>query len=99
MLFHCVYFYLKPGISSADRENFQRGVESLRAIRHATRVAIGRPAATEARAVVEKGFDCALIIEFKDVAAQDAYQVDPIHVAFVEKCKGYWTRVQVYDSE
>jgi hypothetical protein len=99
MLFHCVYFWLKPELTAAQRADFRRGVESLTAIRHTTRVTIGRPAATEARSVVEKGFDAALIIEFRDVAAQNAYQVDPIHLAFVETCKGYWNRVQVYDSE
>ena len=33
------------------------------------------------------------------VAAQNAYQFDPIHLAFVEKYKGCWTRVQIYDSQ
>lgn len=99
MLFHCVYFWLKPELSAAERAEFRRGVETLAGIRHVTRVTVGRPAGTEARAVVEKGFDCALIIEFSGVAAQNAYQVDPIHLAFVEKFKGCWTRVQVYDSE
>jgi hypothetical protein len=41
----------------------------------------------------------ALVVECKDVAAEAAYQVDPIHLAFVEKFKTYWTRVQIYDSE
>ena len=99
MLFHCVYFWLKPGLTPAQREDFQRGVESLAGVRHATRVSNGRPAATEARAVVEKSFDCALIIEFPSVAAQNAYQVDPLHLAFVERCQSYWNRVQVFDSE
>jgi hypothetical protein len=99
MLFHCVYFWLKPELTAAQRADFQKGVESLAGIRAISRVTVGRPAGTETRSVVEKGFDCALIVEFRDVAAHDAYQVDPLHLLFVEKCKGYWTRVQVFDSE
>ena len=32
------------------------------------------------------------------MAAQDAYQIDPIHLAFVENYKHLWTKVVVYDS-
>lgn len=99
MLFHCVYFWLKPGLTTEQRADFQRGVESLAKIKAVTRIAIGGPAKTEARPVVDLSFDCALIVECRDVAAHDAYQVDPIHLAFVERCKGYWTRVQIYDSQ
>jgi hypothetical protein len=99
MLFHCVYFWLKPDLTAAQRADFLRGVETLKGIRSVTRITVGGPAGTTARAVVEKSFDCALIVECRDVAAHDAYQVDPIHLAFVEKCKGYWNRVQIYDSE
>jgi hypothetical protein len=99
MLFHCVYFWLKPELTAVQRADFRQGVETLSGIKHVTRVSVGGPAGTAARAVVEKGFDCALIVECRDVAAHDAYQVDPIHLAFVERCQGYWNRVQIYDSE
>jgi hypothetical protein len=99
MLFHCVYFWLKPGLTSDQRADYQRGVESLTKIKAVSRVTIGKPAKTEARPVVDLSFDCALIVECQDVAAHDAYQMDPIHLAFVERCKGYWTRVQIYDSQ
>ena len=35
----------------------------------------------------------------KDVAAHDAYQVDPIHHAFIDQFKSFWNRVQIYDAE
>jgi hypothetical protein len=35
----------------------------------------------------------------KDLAAHDAYQVDPIHLAFIGSCKQFWARVQIYDAE
>jgi hypothetical protein len=89
MLYHCVYFWLKPELTSEQRAEFRRGVETLKGIKAAAQVAVGVPAKTTPRPVVI----CA------DVAAEAAYQVDPIHLAFVEKFKTFWTRVQIYDSE
>ena len=57
------------------------------------------PAKTTLRPVIDASYDVALIVECKDVAAEAAYQVDPLHLAFVANCKHLWTRVQIYDSE
>ena len=35
----------------------------------------------------------------KDMAAHDAYQVDPLHTAFVQQFSGHWQRVVIYDAE
>ena len=99
MLYHCVYFWLKPELTPAQRADFRRGVETLAGIKAVEKVAIGAPAATERRAVIDASYDVALIVLCKDIAAQNAYQVDPIHLAFVEKFKAFWSRVQIYDSE
>jgi hypothetical protein len=99
MLFHCVYFWLKPELTPAQRAEFRRGVETLAGIKAVEKASIGVPAATEKRPVIDHSYDVALIIQCRDVAAQNAYQVDPIHLAFVEKFKDRWTRVQIYDSE
>lgn len=99
MLYHCVYFWLKPELTAAQRADFRRGVESLTGIKAAAKVAVGAPAATERRPVVDASYDVALVVICQDVAAHDAYQVDPIHLAFVEKFKTFWSRVQIYDSQ
>jgi hypothetical protein len=99
MLFHCVYFWLKPELTAAQRAEFRRGVESLAAIKSVAHTSIGVPAATSRRPVIDHSFDVALIVQCKDVAAEAAYQIDPIHLVFVEKFKTYWTKVQIYDSE
>ncbi len=99
MLYHCVYFWLKPELTPAQRAEFRRGVESLKGIKAASKVAVGTPAATARRPVVDASYDVALVVECRDVAAEAAYQVDPLHLAFVEKFKSCWTRVQIYDSE
>ncbi len=99
MLFHCVYFWLKPELTAAQRAEFRRGVETLMGIKAAAAVSVGGPAPTAARPVIDSSYDVALVVQCRDVAAEAAYQVDPIHVAFVNQFKTYWTRVQIYDSQ
>lgn len=99
MLYHNVYFWLKPELTAEQRADFRRGVESLKGIKAVEKVSVGVPAGTARRPVIDSSYDVALIVECKDVAAEAAYQVDPLHLAFVEKYKTFWTRVQIYDSE
>jgi hypothetical protein len=99
MLVHTVYFWLRPELTAAQRAEFRKGVESLSGIKSVEKIYIGKPAATEKRPVIDHSFDVGLTVLCKDTAAEKAYQVDPIHLAFVEKFKSNWTRVQVYDAE
>jgi len=99
MLYHCVYFWLKPELTVAQRAEFRAGVEVLKGIKAVAKVSVGGPAATTKRPVVESSYDVALVVECANVAAEAAYQVDPLHLAFVEQFKSYWSRVQIYDSE
>ena len=99
MLYHCVYFWLKPDLTPGQRAEFRAGVESLKGIKSVEKISIGGPAATTKRPVVESSYDVAAIVECKDVAAEAAYQIDPLHLAFVANCKQFWTKVQIFDSE
>ena len=99
MLVHAVYFWLKPELSAEQRADFRRGVETLGGIKGVESVYIGAPAATERRPVIDTSYSVSLVVLCKNVAAHDAYQVDPIHLKFVERYKAFWTRVQIYDSE
>lgn len=98
MLVHSVYFWLKPKLTPAQRADFRRGVESLKTIKAVKKIYVGTPAATAQRPIIDHSYSVALTVVCKDVAAHDAYQVDPVHLAFVNSFKGYWTRVQIYDS-
>jgi hypothetical protein len=54
--------------------------------------------ATSERPVVDQSYQVALNIVFKDKATQDAYQIHPDHVKFVEEVfKKVVTKVVVYD--
>jgi hypothetical protein len=99
MLVHTVYFWLKPELTAAQRADFRRGVESLSAIKVVEKIYVGAPAATSQRPIIDDSYAVALTVLCKDVAAHDAYQIDPIHRAFVEKFNTFWTRVQIYDAE
>ena len=98
MLVHTVYFWLKPELTVAQRADFRRGVESLGGIKAVEKIYVGTPAATGKRPIIDDSYAVALTVLCKDVAAHDAYQVDPIHLAFIEKFKACWTRVQIYDA-
>lgn len=98
MLVHSVYFWLKPDLTEQQRAEFVRGLESLRAINVAQHVYIGTPAPTGKRPVIDDTYSYALTLLVADVAAHDAYQVDPLHKAFVETFRPYWTKVLIYDA-
>jgi hypothetical protein len=99
MLIHTVFFWLKPELTAAQRAEFRKGVDSLTQIRAATQVFVGAPAATAERPVIDRSYAVGLTVIVPDVAAHDAYQVDPIHLEFVRRFGTYWTRVQIYDAE
>lgn len=99
MLIHSVYFWLVPGLTAPQRENFHAAVKKLSAIRAVEKIYVGGPASIPERSVTDRSFDVALTIVFKDGPAHDAYQVDPLHLAFVERNKASWTRVLIFDSE
>lgn len=96
MFIHAVYFWLKEDITAEERETFLRGLRTLPTVDTIQRAHIGVPAETN-RPVIDRSYAYALVFEFADKAAQDAYQVHPIHLQFVKDCEQYWTRVQVYD--
>lgn len=98
MLVHSVYFWLKPETSEAQRADFRRAVESLKKIAAIDTAFIGSPAPIPKRPVVDDSYSLALTVLFKDLAAHDSYQVDPLHIAFVTTWKAHWSRVQIYDA-
>jgi hypothetical protein len=100
MLVHTVLFYLRPGLTPDQRGEFRRdGLESLRPITSLAAYYVGRPATTPPRAVVDAAYDFAITCVFADLAAHDAYQTDPRHLAFVARFKDRWLRVQIYDAD
>lgn len=94
---HHVFFWLKNPNSKADRDKLVEGLMTLTKIKHIKTWHIGVPAGTS-REVIDGSYAISWLNTLKDLAAQDAYQVDPIHLAFVENYKHLWEKVVVYDS-
>jgi hypothetical protein len=98
LLRHQVFFWLCEPSSAADRNRLIAGLQSLRAIEGILELHIGVPADTEARDVVDSSFAVSELMLFRDRDAQLAYQLHPLHTAFVAECGHLWSRVVVYDS-
>lgn len=94
---HTVFFWMNEDVTDDQLDAFQKGLTSLTTISTVKKAYLGKTAPSE-RDVVDTSYDYALILHFADQAGQDAYQIDPIHLAFVEASKGTWEKVQVYDT-
>ena len=97
---HHVYFWLRPEHQhAADRVAFEAGMGKLFEIKQVAGGMWGRPAPVMQRPVIDASWDYAISMRFDSVAAQDLYQADPAHLAFVERFKDWWARVLVMDVE
>ena len=94
---HVVYFWLKEGTTSAQRTEMVKQLKSLRELKVVRKLSIGGPANTP-RPVVDNSYDIALIVEFRDRAAQDSYLVSQKHLDVVAAIDGYIQKMQVYDT-
>jgi hypothetical protein len=99
MFSHVVIFWTKPGLPDATEQLLAGMEQYLRPIPGALSFHAGRMAPSQ-RPVVDQTYQAALNIVFPDKATQDAYQVHPLHLEFVEKVfKRVCDRVVVYDFE
>ena len=98
MFVHSVYFWLKPGLGERQVAAFRGGLESLAKAPTVTALYVGTPAATD-RPIIDRSYSFALTVVFHDKAAHDAYQTDPVHLAFVDQFGSCWDRVLIYDAD
>lgn len=99
MLVHTVLFWLNKDLDGPQQTDFRIALEALKGIEATEAVYIGVPAATPERPVIDNSYDFCLTVILKDMAAHDAYQVDPLHLAFLENNKALWKKVKIYDAE
>lgn len=98
-MIHSVLFWLKEDLTEEDRVSFENQLRGLSEIPSVTELFVGTPANTQKRPVVESSYDYCLTVLLEDVQAHDAYQVDPIHLAFVQNCSRMWDRVRIHDAD
>lgn len=94
---HHVYFWLKNAGSAADKAKLLEGLQKLSKVKTIQLVHIGQPADTN-REVIDRSYALSWLCFFKSKADQDSYQVDPIHLDFIENYSPLWSKVIVYDS-
>jgi hypothetical protein len=94
---HTVFFRLEEGVSDEEKADFEKGLKKLGTVPEIRKYFFGVPAGTS-RDVVDNAWDYSWIVHFSSAKDQDHYQVDPIHLEFVEKYQHLWKQVKVYDS-
>jgi hypothetical protein len=99
MLIHTVIFWLKKDLTEDQKVEFTNEVKTLGEISSVESFHLGTPAPTPKRPVIEDSYDYAITVVLKDMDAHDDYQVDPIHLDFIDKCKDMWERVVIYDAD
>ncbi len=95
---HTVFFWMNKKVTDEQKADFTKnGLGELVKVSSIYKSYFGPPAMTP-RDVVDNSYSFALVCHFKNKADQDKYQIDPIHLKFIEDYKGLWEKVQVYDN-
>ena len=94
---HHVYFWLEHPNSAEEKTALLEGLKKLSKVPSIQQFHIGTAAPTN-RGVIDTSYALSWLAIFETAADQDAYQVDPIHLEFVDTCKHLWKKVVVYDS-
>ena len=97
LFIHHVYFWLENPDSKEDHAALLTGLQALSKVPSIQQCHIGVPASTN-RDVIEVSYQFSWLAIFPTKEAQDVYQVDPIHLYFVDTCKHLWKKVTVFDS-
>ena len=94
---HHVFFWLKNPESKDDRNKLIDGLKKLTKVKTIKTFHIGQPAGTN-RDVIDTSYSISWLLTFASSQEQDSYQLDPIHLQFVDECKELWSKVVVYDT-
>jgi hypothetical protein len=81
---HVVFYRMKPGTTEADeRRLIEMARQTLPRVRGVRNLRAGKCLAGS-----EKGYSVALVMDFEDAAALEAYRVDAGHQKFVNEIAG-----------
>ncbi len=93
---HHVFFYLHDS-SPAGIAVLMEGLKLLSKVKTIQSYHVGTPAATN-RDVIVNDYTVSWCLFFRTEDNEKKYQVDPIHLKFVEDYKHLWHKVVVYDT-
>ncbi len=97
MFVHHVFFWLNDPENEKKNAHFEEELEALIKISNISKAYLGKPAHTP-REVVDNTYQYSLLLMFDNKEQHDIYQDHEAHHVFINNCKQYWTRVQIYDS-
>ena len=97
LFIHHVYFWLKNPNNKDDLQKLLQGLTTLTQVKTIKMSHIGKPADTN-RDVIDRSYSASWLLFFDNKDDQEKYQVDPIHLKFVDDCHHLWSKVVVYDS-
>jgi hypothetical protein len=93
---HHVFFWLNEPENAEAARKLTEGLLTLGKIGEVVEIHIGVPAKTQ-RDVVDNTYSHSLLTIFRDKEDHDLYQVNPIHLKFIEDYGKLWKKVVVYD--
>ena len=99
MLSHIVIFWTNPGQLNATEELIAGANKYLKNVPGVLQFHVGKMSPSP-RPVVEQSYQVAMNITFPSKAAEQAYQIHPQHLEFVEKVfKPTCNKAVIYDFE
>jgi Stress responsive A/B Barrel Domain len=98
MFSHVVIFWTDPAKSGAPDRVIASAKKYLAPIQGVVNFHVGKMARSH-RDVVDQSYQVGLNIQFESKKVQDEYQDHPMHLEFIDQCKGLWIKVVVYDFE
>jgi len=99
MLSHIVIFWTNPGQANAAEELIAGANKYLKGLPGVQLFHVGKMSPSP-RPVVEQSYQVAMNMTFPSKAAEQAYQVHPQHIEFVEKViKKTCNKAVIYDFE
>ncbi len=97
MFSHVVIFWTNPDVPNSTEQLLEGAEKYLRPIPGVLSFHVGRMASSP-RDVVDQTYQVALNLQFEDRAAEEVYQVHPLHLEFVEKSfKPNCLKAKIYD--
>ncbi len=95
---HVVYFWFNEPDDEKGRERFETSLKKfLDNSKFAKTNFVGTPPKA-VRDVVDDSFTYNLIVTFESAEAEEGYQEEAGHLAFIEECKDLWKKIIVYDA-
>ena len=97
LIVHHTLFWLKNPESVEDRDTLVTNLKTLEKIEY-HRTLIGVPLNTIEYEGTDSSYDVSIVTYFDNADGRVAYQNNPVHRAFIEKCKGLWKKRVSYDT-